>query len=179
MESFILTSKSASKQVLPDIEGSSHPQDTITSSRSAGNNLTKSLIPNLTPTQDYAIELLADFERSMTHSQIASAVGVCRRTIFDWSNRIQGWHEEIAKRVRRKKDRLFVISIHALARVMRQGEEAPVVSAARTALQYCGELKSEERAMNFNQVTNVAVGSFADTVRKRRQERGLFADRPE
>ncbi len=176
-----VASTSASNKAFPQKEDStsSESQSAVVSSRSAGDKLAETPATKLTPKQDYAIELLADFENTMTQEQMAKAIGICRRTILDWSKRIPGWHEEIARRVRHKKDRLEVISIRALARVMRTGAEAPVVSAARTALQYCGALKTEGQPVNVNQVTNVAVGSFADAVTRHRRERGLLSGRPE
>ena len=151
--------------VSPDTKG------IITSSRSAGDNLPDCSPPKFTPKQDAAIELLADFEVTMTRDQIARAIGVTRRTILTWSKMVPGWHQEIARRVRLRNDRLFVMSIRGLARVMRYGEDAPVVSAARTALQYCGDLSGD--GVHVHQETHVAVGSAADRINKYRIARGL------
>ena len=56
----------------------------------------------LSEKQLYAIELLAQFPRTMTYEEMATQVGVSSSTFRDWRNNNDAFAEELTRRVKRQ-----------------------------------------------------------------------------
>lgn len=122
--------------------------------------------------QNKVLDLLAQLDPVLKQKQVARASGVPARTIRAWQ-RIPGWYIELDKRQKANESQLRVIAKRTLSHAMNGFWGAPAISAARTALQITGDLSGDGVHVHTHQETNIAVGSAADRINKRRLERGL------
>jgi len=173
MESFLLASKSASKQMLPDTGASSNLQSDLVSSRSAGNKAVTPRKPTfITAKQRHLVELFANPLDKRDKEVKAAEVGISYVTAWRWQQE-SWWASELLKRQMAYVRALFTKAIGMAELLLDYGEEESKCKMVNSIFKAAGAFPKD--GINISQVTGVTntnIG-FREAVRQYRAERRL------
>lgn len=143
--------------------------------RSAGNKAATSRKPTaLSTKQLHALELFANPIDTRDKEVKALEVGVAYSTIWRWQQQTW-WAPELLGRQMLYVRALFTKAIRIAELLLDHGAEESKCKMVNSIFKAAGAFPKD--GIHIQQETHVAVGSFADAVRKHRAERGLFSGR--